>query len=209
MNKKSLNMKNRILFFLTFLLLASSSYSQTEFGTILGLNTSRFTDEFRPVNGSYINSSSIGFSFGAFAEFNINEKINFYPKIIYNQIGDREKDFGNVERRGLDISTIDYKLDYISIPLNFKFFSKPYLTIGPQFGILISQNNESLDLGDLKSSFDIGGNLGIGYPIKDFRIEITFYQGFSTLLEVEKEFSDDIIDVRNTYLNFSIGYNLK
>jgi hypothetical protein len=202
-------MKNRILFFLTFLLLASSSYSQTEFGTILGLNTSRFTDEFRPVNGSYINSSSIGFSFGAFAEFNINEKINFYPKIIYNQIGDREKDFGNVERRGLDISTIDYKLDYISIPLNFKFFSKPYLTIGPQFGILISQNNESLDLGDLKSSFDIGGNLGIGYPIKDFRIEITFYQGFSTLLEVEKEFSDDIIDVRNTYLNFSIGYNLK
>ncbi|REG83470.1 porin family protein [Winogradskyella sediminis] len=191
------------------MLLASSSYSQTEFGTILGLNTSRFTDEFRPVNGSYINSSSIGFSFGAFAEFNINEKINFYPKIIYNQIGDREKDFGNVERRGLDISTIDYKLDYISIPLNFKFFSKPYLTIGPQFGILISQNNESLDLGDLKSSFDIGGNLGIGYPIKDFRIEITFYQGFSTLLEVEKEFSDDIIDVRNTYLNFSIGYNLK
>ena len=202
-------MKNRILFFLTFLLLASSSYSQTEFGTIFGLNTSRFTDEFRPVNGSYINSSSIGFSFGAFAEFNINEKINFYPKIIYNQIGDREKDFGNVERRGLDISTIDYKLDYISIPLNFKFFSKPYLTIGPQFGILISQNNESLDLGDLKSSFDIGGNLGIGYPIKDFRIEITFYQGFSTLLEVEKEFSDDIIDVRNTYLNLSIGYNLK
>ncbi|WP_179336206.1 porin family protein [Winogradskyella costae] len=202
-------MKNRILFFLTFLLLASSSYSQTEFGIIFGLNTSRFTDEFRPVNGSYINSSSIGFSFGAFAEFNINEKINFYPKIIYNQIGDREKDFGNVERRGLDISTIDYKLDYISIPLNFKFFSKPYLTIGPQFGILISQNNESLDLGDLKSSFDIGGNLGIGYPIKDFRIEITFYQGFSTLLEVEKEFSDDIVDVRSTYLNFSIGYNLK
>ena len=202
-------MKSKVLFFLTYLLLASSSYSQTEFGTILGLNMSRFTDEFRPINGSYINSSSIGFSFGAFAEFDINEKTKFYPQIIYNQIGDREKDFANGEGRGLDISTIDYKLDYISIPLNFKFFNKPYLTIGPQFGILLSQNNGSLDLGDLKSNFDIGGNMGVGYPIEDFRIEITFYQGFSTLLEVEKEFSDDIIDVRNTYLNLSIGYNLK
>ncbi len=186
----------------------SLSYSQTKFGASLGLNTSRFTDEFKTINGSYLNFSSTGLSLGVFAEFEISEKIKFYPKIVYNQIGDREKDFGNVEERGLDISTIDYKLNYLSIPLNFKFFRKPYLTVGPQIGILISEKAESLNLGDVKTSIDIGGNFGIGYPIQDFRIELTFYQGFSTLLEIEREFYDDI-DTRNTYLNFSIGYTIK
>ncbi len=124
-------MRNRITILIGFLLFATLSYSQTKFGATLGMNTSRFTDEFNTVNGSYINFSSTGFSIGAFAEFEISEKIKFYPKLIYNQIGDREKDFGNVEERGLDISTIDYKLDYLSIPLNFKFFNKPYLIIGP------------------------------------------------------------------------------
>lgn len=208
MNKKFLNMRNRITILIIFLLFATFSYSQTKFGATLGLNTSRFTDGFKTVNGSYFNFSSTGLSIGAFAELDISEKIKFYPKIIYNQIGDREKDFGNVEERGLDISTIDYKLDYLSIPLNFKFFSKPYLLVGPQIGFLISEKAESLNLGDIKTSVDIGGNFGIGYPIQDFRIELTFYQGFSTLLEIEREFNGDI-ETRNTYVNFSIGYIIK
>ncbi|MCA0133763.1 outer membrane beta-barrel protein [Winogradskyella alexanderae] len=201
-------MRNRIALFIVFIICFTSSYSQTKFGATLGLNTSRFTDGFKTVNGSYFNFSSTGLSIGAFAEFEISEKIKFYPKIIYNQIADREKDFGNVDERGLDISTIDYKLDYLSIPLNFRFFSKPYLTVGPQIGILLSEKAESLDLGDVKTSVDFGGNFGIGYPIQDFRIELTFYQGFSTLLEIEREFNDDI-DTRNTYVNFSVGYIIK
>lgn len=203
-----MKIKTILFFSLIAMLFISFGYSQTKYGATLGINTSRFTDEFKTVNGSYFNFSSTGLSIGAFAEFEISEKIKFYPKIIYNQIGDREKDFGNVEERGLDISTIDYKLDYLSIPLNFRFFNKPYLTVGPQIGILLSEKAESLDLGDLKTSVDFGGNIGIGYPIQDFRIELTFYQGFSTLLEIEREFNGDI-DTRNTYVNFSVGYIIK
>lgn len=198
-------MKSKLVIVLIAIFCVQFCYSQTKYGATLGINTSRFTDEFNTVNGSYINFSSTGFSIGAFAEFEINEKIKFYPKVIYNQIGDREIDYNNY----IAIDKVDYKLDYLSIPLNFKFFNKPYLTIGPQFGILMSEKAESLNFGDIKSSIDIGGNIGIGYPIQDFRIELTFYQGFSTLLEIEQEFSNDIIDVRNTYLNFSIGYNIK
>ena len=203
-----MKIKTILFFSLIAMLFISFGYSQTKYGATLGINTSRFTDEFKTVNGSYFNFSSTGLSIGAFAEFEISEKIKFYPKIIYNQIGDREKDFGNVEERGLDISTIDYKLDYLSIPLNFRFFNKPYLTVGPQIGILLSEKAESLDLGDVKTSVDFGGNIGIGYPIQDFRIELTFYQGFSTLLEIEREFNGDI-DTRNTYVNFSVGYIIK
>lgn len=193
---------------LVFLSSITLSYSQTKIGATLGINTSRFTDEFNTINGSYINFSSTGFSLGVFAEFDISEKIKFYPKLIYNQIGDREKDYDDY----FAIDKVDYKLDYLSIPLSFKFFNKPYLTIGPQFGFLLSEKAESLNLGDVKTSIDIGGNFGIGYPIKDFRIELNFYQGFSTLLEIEERFdynTIDITEVRNTYLNFSIGYNIK
>jgi hypothetical protein len=190
---------------LVFLSSITLSYSQTKFGATLGLNISRFTNGFKTVNGSYLNFSSKGLSIGAFAEFEISKKIKFYPKIIYNQIGDREKDYDNY----FAIDKVDYKLDYISIPLNFKFFNKPYLAIGPQFGFLLSEKGESLNFGDVKTSIDIGGNFGIGYPINDFRIELNFYQGFSTLLEIEEEFNNNIIDVRNTYLNLSIGYNIK
>ena len=201
-------MRNRITIIIAFLICSTSIYSQTKFGAVLGLNSSRFTDEFKTVNGSYFNLSSVGLSIGAFAEFGITEKIKFYPKITYNQMGDREKDFGNIEGRGIDASTIDYKLDYLSIPLNFKFFSKPYLTVGPQIGLLISEKAESVNLGDIKTSVDLGGNFGVGYPIQDFRIELNFYQGFSTLLEIEREFYNDI-DARNTYVNFSLGYIIK
>lgn len=201
-------MKNKIVALLVLSLFITFSYSQTKFGASLGINTSRFSDEFNTINGSYINFSSTGFSLGAFAEFEISEKIKFYPKLIYNQIGDREKDYDDY----FAIDKVDYRLDYLSIPLNFKFFNKPYLTIGPQIGFLLSEKAESLNLDKVKTSIDIGGNIGIGYPIQDFRIELNFYQGFSTLLEIEERFDSntiDITEVRNTYLNFSIGYNIK
>jgi hypothetical protein len=38
------------LFYVLIAMFFSFSYSQTKFGTSLGLNTSRFTDEFKTIN---------------------------------------------------------------------------------------------------------------------------------------------------------------
>ncbi|WP_412560648.1 porin family protein [Winogradskyella sp. MIT101101] len=184
------------------------SNSQVEYGISTGLNSSRFTNEFRATNGSYFNTSSIGFKLGVFAEIPLKEKILFSPKLIFNQMGDREKDYGDVEERGLEISTIDYKLNYISIPLNIRFFNEVYFEVGPQLGILISDNNESLDLGDVDSSLDIGVNFEIGYKIRDFRISLNVYQGFSNIFEIERNPPIVVgeLNVRNFALSFNVGY---
>ena len=39
------------------------------------IKTNRFTNEFRATNGSYFNTSSIGFKLGVFAEIPLKEKI--------------------------------------------------------------------------------------------------------------------------------------
>ena len=200
MKKKLLSILLPLVFLIT-----SLSFSQTKYGITLGINTSRFTDEFNTINGSYVNFSSTGLSVGIFSEISISEKISFYPKLIYNQIGDREKDYSNF----LAANTVDYKLDYLSVPLNVKFFNKPYIIIGPQIGILLSEKAESLNFGKIKNSLDVGANIGIGHVFNQFRIEVSLYQGISSLLEIEEQFSNGIIDVRNTYLNLSFGYNFK
>jgi hypothetical protein len=185
-----------------------ASFSQTKYGITTGLNMSRFNNEFKATNGSYFNTNSIGFKLGGFAEIPLKDKIYFSPKLVFSQIGDRDKDFGEVERRGLDISTIDYKLNYISIPLNVRFFNKLYVEIGPQINLLISDKKESLDLGDVDSNIDLGGNLEIGYKIKDFRIAINAYHGLTNLFEIEENLplvSNDL-NVRNFALSLNFGY---
>lgn len=194
------------LFFVLFV--SSDCFSQAKYGITAGVNMSRFNDEFKATNGSYFNMGSMGLKLGAFAEIPLKDKIYFSPKLIFNQIGDREKDFGNVEERGLDISTVDYKLNYISIPLNIRFFNILYIEIGPQLNVLISDKRESLDLGDVDSSLDIGGNLEIGYKIKNFRVSINAYQGFTNLFEIEENLpliSNDL-NVRNFAMSLSVSY---
>jgi hypothetical protein len=193
---------------LSFFLFTVNCYSQIEYGITTGINMSRFNNEFNATNGSYFNTNSIGFKLGGFAEIPLKDKIYFSPKLVFSQIGDRDKDFGEIERRGLDISTIDYKLNYISIPLNVRFFNKLYIEIGPQINLLISDKRESLDLGDVDSNIDLGGNLEIGYKIKDFRVSINAYQGFTNLFEIEENLplvSNDL-NVRNFALSLNFGY---
>ncbi len=172
----------------------------------LGINSSRFSDEFNTIGGEYINTSSMGLSLGVSSELSISDKISFYPKIIYNQMGDREK---NYDGNWLGLDRIDYKLDYLSIPLNFKFFNKPYILFGPQIGFLISQKAESLDLGEINNTIDFGGNIGIGFPIKDFRIELILYQSLTDIMEIEtNRFGNEKYKLRNTYINFNISHLL-
>ena len=110
------------------------------------------------------------------------EKIAFRPKLTYSQQGDREKS----DYTSIDVRSVDYKLSYLNIPLNFKFFNKPYLLVGPQIGFLLSTEKQSQDFGDVKSGFDYGANFGVGYDFKEIFVEFNIYQGMSTLIETER-----------------------
>jgi hypothetical protein len=199
-------MKKQTIILLGILFFTFLGYSQIKYNVTLGINSSRFSDEFNTIGGEYLNTSSIGLSLGVSADLLLSDKISFYPKIIYNQMGDREK---NYDGDWLGLDRIDYKLDYISIPLNFKFFKKPYILFGPQIGFLVSQKAESLNFGKINNTIDFGGNIGIGLPIKDFRIELILYQSLTDVMEIEtNRYGNEKYNLRNTYINFNISYLL-
>lgn len=77
----------------------------------------------------------------------------------------------------------------MNVPLNFKFFQKPYVIAGPQIGYLSSTEKLSADYGDVKNNIDYGFNLGVGYDINNFFIELNLYQGLNTLVEIEEVFT--------------------
>lgn len=206
-NKIIMRFLNNVLR-LSFFIITIGGYAQTKYGVTTGLNMSRFNNEFNTFGGTYFNTNSIGLKLGVFAEFPINNNLLFTPKIIYNQMGDREKDFDVVTPQRLNTSTIDYKLDYISIPLNVRFFNKLYLEIGPQIGILVSEKSESLDLGSPKSTLDLGANFELGYQLQNFRVSINAYHGFTNLFEIEEDqpLINKDLSVRNFTLSLNLGY---
>jgi Outer membrane protein beta-barrel domain len=188
------------IIFIAIMSFSISTFSQNNFGVFAGISNSTISDGFL---GKFYLGSEMTFHIGGLYEFELTEKIDFRPKIIYSQQGDREKN----DDTFIDVRSVDYKLSYINIPLNFKFFNKPYLIIGPQIGFLLSTEKQSQDFGDLKSSFDYGANFGFGYDFKNIFVEFNLYQGMNTLIETESVNGFAIgFDGTNTVLQLSLGY---
>lgn len=194
-------MSKRLLINLLLFLSVNTVISQNRLGVFGGISNSVITDGFmEKVN---VHADVFGLHVGILYELKMSEKIVFRPKIVYSQQGDRKKTTSNF----IDNDDIDYKLDYLNIPLNFKFFQKPYIIAGPQVGYLLSTDKMSTDFGDVKNKLDVGFNLGVGYDFNKFFIELNLFQGLSTLVEIEKVTAQSIaIDGKNAVLQISIGY---
>jgi Outer membrane protein beta-barrel domain len=173
-----------------FLLIPLMTFSQNEFAVIGGISNSFLSEgilEKVPVEDKF------GVFIGGVYEHMLTEKVSFRPKLIFSLQGDREKG------GSFSTSAIDYKLTYLNIPLNFKFFSKPYLLIGPQIGFLLDTKKGDFDFGEPKT-FDFGFDFGIGIDIKDFFIEFNAYQGISNVIEIND------LKATNTVLQLGFGY---
>ena len=175
-----------------FILIPLLSFSQNKFGVFAGVNGSTLSD--RVLKSTYLGSNSFSFHIGGLYEYELNDKISFRPKFIFSKQGDRE-DFDN---------NINYELTYLNLPLNFKFFKKTYILVGPQIGFLLKTNKNKFDYGDI-DTLDYGVNFGVGRNINDFFLELNLYQGLKTLIDVELQYTD--ISATNTLIQFSLGYN--
>ncbi|HRH31006.1 MAG TPA: porin family protein [Candidatus Paceibacterota bacterium] len=196
-------MKRTLIFIIVLITTVSSS--QNKFGIFTGINYSYFTDGFA---GQIGGEDSIGLQIGAFYDISLNDKISFRPKIIFSQQGDRikteYKNYGS-----LDLTQIDYKLNYLNVPLDFKFWNKIYVIAGPQIGFLLSEKYQGVYLGKVKSNVELGLNLGTGFKINKVFVEFGIYQGLGTVLDYQYEATRKTVDVRNGLAKFTLGYNLK
>lgn len=193
-------MKNTLLFLL--FIFSTSCFSQHKFGVFTGLNYSFFTDGFA---GQIGGEDSFGLQIGALYEIPLNSKVSFRPKLVFSQQGDRAKTTSDAFAT-TELTDLDYKLNYLNVPLDFKFWNKIYVIAGPQIGILISEKAEGAFVGPVKSTVDVGINLGTGFRINNFFAEIGVYQGLTSILQYPYPSTGSIVDVRNGLAKFTVGY---
>ena len=186
--------------FFIFFLIFSKLNAQDKFGVIAGLNYTGFSNG---IGKDLYLETSFGLQIGAFYEKPLNQKISFRPKLVFSQQGDRTETswggFGSPE-----LNQIDYKLNYINIPLDFKFWNKIYVVAGPQIGFLISEKRGNVNIGD-PSSVDFGVNLGTGFTINKMFFEWGLYQGLTDVASYQYS-TGSTVNVRNATAKFTLGY---
>jgi len=193
----------RIILFSVLMYTSLFSFSQNNFGVIAGINNSSLSDGFLK---KVALDKAFSVHLGALYQYKFNESIAFRPKLVVSFQGDRKEGSGG--SGSILGESIDYKFSHINIPLNFKFFSKPYIIAGPQVGYLLGTKKENIDFGDIDKKLDYGLNFGFGYDFNKMFIEFNMYQGMAKLIEFESS-SFYRIGVTNTVLQLSLGYYFK
>lgn len=170
MNKKSLAVLSLLLLFS----LATMAQGGFHIGVKGGVNM------FKVDGKSFNEEFKFGYNLGGFMEINFGKKWGIQPEVMWNQSNTKTstqfKDIYNTSLSELR----DVKLNYLSIPLLLSFRPSKFITLqaGPQFGVLINQDNTLLQngknafkQGDLSllggvqlniSSLKIGGRYAIG-----------------------------------------------
>ena len=189
-------------YLLLLLLVGSVAFAQEN--TKFGVN---FGGTFSYIRGNEIaerNKYDLNFLIGGSIEVPLNDKfsllgnINYERKTFKNTI--RNVDFEDfdpiVNSRNLKIKM---RLEYITIPLNLKYYidtqKKFYVNGGPFIGCFLNTNtkvegrNTNEDGNDLFKTLDFGANLGVGTNFKinsksSLNLELRHNYGLSNISDV-------------------------
>ena len=121
---------------------------------------------------------------GAFAEFDILHKIGIQPELLFSQVSSTY----TVGTPGLPSSiSKDINLSYLSIPVLLRYnFAKLFtLNLGPQYSILLNQNEDLVGNGkDAFKSGDVSGVVGLQLHLSSLRVYGRYVFGLSNLNNV-------------------------
>ncbi|TLX73028.1 PorT family protein [Labilibacter sediminis] len=194
-------MKKLLVLVALVAMVSTASFAQVQFGAKAGLNIAKGSGDL--YEGT---DSRMGLVIGAFAKFNVSEKLDFQPELLYSQQGSKE----TVDFEGLEIDGTA-KLDYLNIPLMFKYNVANGLNIqaGPQVGFLMSAKykmefegeSETEDMKEFLKGIDFGLNFGLGYDFESgLAIDARYNLGMSNISDM------DDVDGKNGVLQFTVGY---
>lgn len=145
-------MKKIALLSLLLIAIPLTSFGQgLDFGIKAGLNFSSLTDASNLDNRT-------GFVGGIFTGFKLSKKVGLQADLLYSQ-------------QGADLDLGKFDLDYINVPVVFKFYpvKRFHLHLGPQFGFLINDDTTIVVdeiVRDFKvNDFDFAGVFGIGFDL--------------------------------------------
>ena len=171
-------MKTKLISFAFMLFICSVSFSQgLTFGIKGGASINKLTGK------SFKEEFSFGYHVGAFATLGMGKKFSLQPEFLFNQIDvDTASNFSAVSPSFNKVKNIQLK--YLSIPilLNYNLSNLFALHVGPQFGILIDQNENLLQ--NSKDAFKKGDFSMIGglqLKLLKFRVYGRYVIGLSNL----------------------------
>jgi len=108
------------------------------------------------VNGeSFSDEYKFGYNVGAFSQLNFTPNWGIQPEVMFNQTNYRTgTEFSSIYPNG--VNDVKGKLNYLTIPVLLNFRPIPFLSIlaGPQFGILLNQDEHLINSG--KDAFKKG-----------------------------------------------------
>jgi len=140
---------------------------------------------------------------GAFAEIDILHKIGIQPELLFSQTSTTY----TVGTPGLPASiNKDINLNYLSIPILLRYnFAKLFtINLGPQYGILINNNQDLVGNGkDAFKSSDVSGVVGLQFHLSSLRVYGRYVFGLSNLNTVSAV--NNTSSWKNQQLEFGVG----
>ena len=211
-------MKRKLFLLILLSLSIKVGHSQDKkFGLMGGAN---YSNVFGDLKDNFDTERRISYHIGAFSFLSLSDRITFSPRVAYSSQGyDIELELQQTVDEPPTRFEFTTRLNYLNVPLLFKYYLKPDLSInfGPQLGFLlntvtINKNTSGPSLGDDTTRFsgdfkiDYGLKVGASYAINhDLFVELNYFQGFSNISR------DSIIPEEsnnNSVYQLSVGYFL-
>src|SRR5688572_720856 len=174
-------MKTKLLTLVIAVFTFSAANAQFHLGIKGGANMSKITGK------SFSEEYEFGYHLGGFAEIGLGKKFSIQPEVLFNQYNTRtDSSFKDIYQVGPE-SFKDVQLNYLTIPimLNYKLGSALSLQAGPQFGILMSEDNNLLENGQdafSKGEFAMAG--GVQLNLSNFRISGRYFVGLNNISDI-------------------------
>ena len=161
-----------------------------------------------------------GYALGAFVDLKIVEDVELSIQPGYQKIQSVIKVPDTDDPEGGLKDTLDFRLDYFSLPLLFKIYptnsERFYFIGGPQLGILLesktsNENGEEQDQDEIMNSTNLSLNFGFGYkiPIKSLYlfIEARYEQGLVNITDFGNP--DELFSrVKSQGINLTLGLGM-
>jgi hypothetical protein len=134
-------------------------------GVKLGTNLNKISGQ------SFQDGFDLSYHVGGFAEIDFNHKWGIQPEVLWSQSTTKRTNFDNLYPAIVNATTSKddkIKLDYLAIPILLRYNVGKILTLnaGPQFGILINQDNSFVKNGQdafKKGDFSMVGGAQLNF----------------------------------------------
>lgn len=180
-------MKNIILITVALIGFAVSGNAQGfRVGLKAGANLTKIT------GSSFNQEFNLGYQLGAFSEIDFNKNFGIQPEVLFSQVNTkRASGFNSIYNNLADVNApSDIQLKYLSIPILLRYNVGKLLTLnlGPEFSVLIDDNENLLKNGSnafKKGDFAMVG--GIGLSLSKFRVYGRYNVGLNNINDIDNQ----------------------